>query len=334
MDKYKDYQTEDFLRDESFINWVLDPEGAGSQVWANWMKAGEGKKEAAQKAVEIIRSFDFDKKKIADEFYVNLKQRIDATIAGEHTLPVKKKLVIGSWVKAAAVIAGVTISALVLYYVRKPSYTFISTPYAAIKTVWLPDSSEVVLNANSSIRFNTNRTHNKREVWVTGEAFFKVRHIEIAGKAQPFAVYAGNAVIEVLGTEFNVKNLDNTTGVLLRQGKVRFSIPASHSATVMQPNDYCQYDAARGKIITRVANPALFTSWMEHKYRFQKAEVKEVCETLKEYFGYDFIIRKDELDTQTVSGTLELQNEQVMWRTLSELLNAKVTKEGNQVVIE
>jgi transmembrane sensor len=332
MDKYKHYQTEDFLRDESFINWVLDPEGAGNQAWAKWMNAGEAKKEAAQNAIEIIRSFDFDKKKVADEFYLNLKQRIDTTIAGKHTLPVKKKLVIGGWWKAAAAIAGVTISALVLYYVRKPSYAFISTPYAAIKTVWLPDSSEVVLNANSSIRFNTN--HNKREVWITGEAFFKVRHIDIAGKAQPFAVYAGNAVIEVLGTEFNVKNLDNTTGVLLRQGKVRFSIPASHSETIMQPNDYCQYDAARGKIITRVANPALFTSWMEQKYRFEKAAVQEVCETLKEYFGYDFIIRKDALDTQTVSGTLELQNEQVMLYALSELFKAKVTKQGNQIIIE
>jgi len=332
MDKYKAYQTEDFLRDESFINWVLDPEGAGNQVWAKWMNSGEEKKEAAQKAIDIIRSFDFKRETVADEFYVNLKQRIDTTIAGEHTLPLKKKLVIGSWWKAVAVIAGVTISALVLYYVRKPSYAFISTPYAAIKTVWLPDSSEVVLNANSSIRFNTN--HDKREVWVTGEAFFKVRHIDIAGKAQPFAVYAGNGVIEVLGTEFNVKNLDNTAGVLLRQGKVRFSIPASHSETIMQPNDYCQYDAAQGKIITRVANPALFTSWMEQKYRFEKAAVQEVCETLKEYFGYDFIIRKDALDTQIVSGTLELQNEQVMLYALSELFKAKVTKQGNQVIIE
>jgi transmembrane sensor len=236
--------------------------------------------------------------------------------------------------KAAAVVTGLVVCALVLYYVRKPSYTFISTPYAAIKTVWLPDSSEVVLNANSSIRFNTSSTSNKREVWITGEAFFKVRHINIAGKAQPFAVYAGDAVIEVLGTEFNVKNVNNSTSVLLQQGKVRFSIPASHSQTIMQPNDYCQYDAAQEKIITRVANPALFTAWMEKKYRFQKAAVQEVCETLKEYFGYEFIIRKPQLATQAVSGTLELQNEQVMLQVLSELLNAKVSKQGNQVVIE
>ncbi|OQP59505.1 hypothetical protein A3860_37350 [Niastella vici] len=334
MDNYSKYQTEDFLQDESFINWVLDPEGEANQGWTNWMHSDQPNKAIAQNAIELIRSFDFKKEPVVDAFYVNLKQRIDNTIAGEHRITEKKKPVIGFWLKAAAVVAGLVVSALVLYYVRKPSYTFISTPYAAIKTVWLPDSSAVMLNANSSIRFNNSRTSGKREVWVTGEAFFKVRHIDIAGKAQPFAVYAGDAVIEVLGTEFNVKNVNNSTSVLLQQGKVRFSIPASHSQTIMQPNDYCQYDAAQGKIITRVANPAFFTAWMEQKYRFEKAAVQEVCETLKEYFGYEFIIRKPQLAAQAVSGTLELQNEQMMLRVLSELLNAKVSKQGNQVVIE
>jgi ferric-dicitrate binding protein FerR (iron transport regulator) len=334
MDKYSQYQTEDFLRDESFINWVLDPEGANNQAWANWINSNPGNKDAAQKAIGVIRSFDFKKEPVAYAFYDNLKQRIDHTIANGKVVPMKAKPVTRVWMKAAAVVAGLLIGALVLYYFRKPSYAYISTPYAAIKTVWLPDSSEVVLNANSSIRFNTKPTNEKREVWITGEAFFKVRHIDNAGKAQPFAVYAGDAVIEVLGTEFNVKRVNNTTGVLLRQGKVRFSIPASHSATIMQPNDYCLFNPSQGKIITRVANPVLYTSWMEQKYRFEKTPVREICETLKEYFGYDFIIRKPELATMAVSGTLELQNEQVMLRILSELLNAKVTKEGNQVTIE
>jgi ferric-dicitrate binding protein FerR (iron transport regulator) len=73
---------------------------------------------------------------------------------------------------------------------------------------------------------------------------------------------------------------------------------------------------------------------MEQKYRFEKASVQEVCETLKEYFGYHFIIRKPELVTQTVSGTLELQNEQVTLLALSELLKATITKQGNEIIIE
>jgi len=334
MDKYSTYQTEDFLKDESFINWVLDPEGENNQAWTKWMNAGSTKKEAAQKAIEIIRTLDFKKETIASEFYNNLKQRIDNTIASEQAIPLPPKRLTGSWLKAAAVIGALLISGLVLYYFRKPTYTYISTPYAATKTIWLPDSSEVVLNANSSIRFDRNRTAGKREVWITGEAFFKVRHIDRAGAAQPFAVYAGDAVIEVLGTEFNVKTINNTTGVLLQKGKVRFSVPGKKAAAIMQPNEYCQYSAAQGKITTRVANPVLFTSWLEKKYRFEKATVQDVCETLSEYFGFEFIIHNNKLDTLTISGTLELQNEQVLLQVLGELLHTTVAREGNQVIIE
>jgi transmembrane sensor len=334
MDKYATYQTEDFLKDESFINWVLDPEGENNQAWTKWMNAGSTKKEAAQKAIDLIRTLEFKKGTVASEFYSNLKQRIDNTIANEQAIPLQPKRSGGRWLKAAAVMGALLISGLVLYYFRKPTYTYISTPYAATKAVWLPDSSEVVLNANSSIRFNSNPTGGKREVWVTGEAFFKVRHLENAGEAQPFAVYAGDAVIEVLGTEFNVKTINNTTGVLLQKGKVRFSIPGKKATAIMQPNEYCRYSAEQGLLTSYVINPVLFTSWLEKKYRFEKATVQDVCETLREYFGFEFNIRNVKLDTLTISGTLELQNEQVMLQVLGELLHTTVTREGNQVIIE
>ncbi|MBO9204178.1 MULTISPECIES: FecR family protein [Niastella] len=334
MEKYSTYQTEDFLRDDSFINWVLDPEGENNQEWTKWMNSSAAKKEAARKAVDIIRTFDFKKETVSAEFYNNLKQRIDNTIAREQAIPLQPKRFTGGWMKAAAVITALLIGGLVLYYVRKPAYTYISTPYAAIKTVWLPDSSEVVLNANSSIRFNRKRTNGKREVWLTGEAFFKVRHIDKAGTAQPFAVYASDAVIEVLGTEFNVKAINNTTGVLLQQGKVRFSIPASNATTIMQPNEYCQFSTGQGKISTRVANPVLFTSWLDHKYRFEKATVQNVCETLKEYFGFDFIIERPVLKTQVISGTLELQNLETTLFVLHELLHTTIVATNKQVVIK
>jgi transmembrane sensor len=334
MDKYVQYKIEDFLKDESFVNWVLDPEGENNQDWTKWMNAGSAKKEAAQKAMEIIRTLEFKKETVAGEFYSNLKQRIDNTIAGEQAIPLQPRQSARWWMKAAAVIAALLVGMLVLYYVRKPAYTYISTPYAVTKTVWLPDSSEVVLNANSSVRFSRSRTRGKREVWVTGEAFFKVRHIDNAGEAQPFAVYAGDAVIEVLGTEFNVKTINNTTGVLLQKGKVRFSVPAGKATAIMKPNDYCQYSAETGLLNSRIINPVLFTSWLEKKYRFENATVQDVCETLKEYFGFDFIIRNGKLGSMTISGTLELQNEQVLLQVLGELLHATVTREGNQIIIE
>jgi len=330
MKKFSEYETDDFLKDESFINWVLNPDGSGGQSWQAWMNANPDKNDAAQKAIDIIRSLDFKEETVADDFYVNLKQRIDNSLAARRTAPVKRMRIPGVWLKAACIIAGIIIIGIA-FFNRRPAYTYFSTPYAAIKTVYLPDSTEVILNANSSVRYSKSR--GVREVLLHGEAFFKVRHLE-EGEAVPFKVQTNYAEIEVLGTEFNVKNIDNTTAVMLRQGKVRFRGSAGNAEIIMKPNDYCLYDEAQKKIISRVANPVLFTSWMEYKYRFENTTIKEVCETLRAYYGYDFVIRNNKLDTQTFSGTLELQNEQVMLTVLGELFKTKITKEGNQIIVE
>ncbi|SFD10067.1 FecR family protein [Chitinophaga sp. CF118] len=335
MDKYGDYQTEDFLQDESFINWVLNPEEASNRSWAAWVKSNPHKKETVQKAIDIIRSFDFKQEPVAESFYTDLKQSIDQTIGYSNQAAPKMATLFPKWLSIAAVVTGILLGGAAVYYFMQPSYTVVSTPYAATKTIWLPDSSEVVLNANSNIRYLSSWNKHKREVWITGEAFFKVKHITTAGEIQHFKVYAANTEIEVLGTEFNVKSINNNAiGVMLQKGKVKFSVPARKMQTIMQPADYCQYNASLGKIITSPADPELYISWMKHKYRFEKTPAREVCQTLTAYFGYGFIFRHAELAEQHISGTLELQNEQLLLSTLSELLNASITKSGRDFIIE
>lgn len=80
------------------------------------------------------------------------------------------------------------------------------------------DGTEVVLNSASSIRFPKEFKGSQREVYLDGEALFKVAH----DASQPFIVHAKGARIEVLGTEFNVKGWeeDGKTEVVVREGKV------------------------------------------------------------------------------------------------------------------
>ncbi|HEY1165070.1 MAG TPA: FecR domain-containing protein [Chitinophaga sp.] len=337
MDKYALYQTEDFLHDESFVEWVLHPEARDHHSWTAWIKANPAKKETVQQAINIIRSFNFKQEPVPAGFYTELKNRIDTTIntADEEqerllfsSASLRKKI----W-SAAAVVSGLLIGGAVIYFLIQPSRTAITTPYAAIRTVVLPDSSEVILNANSGIRFYPDWKTHARKVWVDGEAFFKVRPAT-GREAAPFTVYTSEAEIEVLGTEFNVKSIDHSTGVMLRTGKVNFRIPGKHPATVMRPADYCYYNSTKGGITRRTVNPALYTSWMEHKYRFRETPAREICQTLKEYFGYDFIIKRQALAEQRISGTLELQDERLLMSVLSDLLGATVTRKGEKVIIE
>ena len=65
----------------------------------------------------------------------------------------------------------------------------------------LPDGSTVILNTNSKLTRLKSFNKDFREVTLTGEAFFEVKH----DAAHPFIVRAGIASIRVLGTTFLVR---------------------------------------------------------------------------------------------------------------------------------
>ncbi|MFY0255195.1 FecR family protein [Chitinophaga sp. 30R24] len=79
-------------------------------------------------------------------------------------------------------------------------YNTITTPVGRTFKVVLPDSTQVWLNAASSITYPTAFTGKERMVSINGEAYFTVAH----RAKQPFRVKAGKEIIEDLGTSFNV----------------------------------------------------------------------------------------------------------------------------------
>ena len=89
--------------------------------------------------------------------------------------------------------------ALVLFFTfGRPSGTSISSSPAEMLTHVLPDRSTVRLNADSRIRVNEKKWEEKRQLALTGEAYFEVE------KGQTFRVETDLGDVEVLGTKFNV----------------------------------------------------------------------------------------------------------------------------------
>src|SRR5690606_3766183 len=73
-------------------------------------------------------------------------------------------------------------------------------PYGKRMEVGLPDSSTVWLNAGSTLTFPAVFAADRREVYITGEGYFDVKH----RANHPFIVHARDVQINVLGTSFNV----------------------------------------------------------------------------------------------------------------------------------
>ncbi|MBC9795124.1 FecR family protein [Sinomicrobium weinanense] len=56
--KYKHYKTEDFIADEYFQQWILDPDPVTDDFWKNWLTENPGKKDIVEEAREMVSILD------------------------------------------------------------------------------------------------------------------------------------------------------------------------------------------------------------------------------------------------------------------------------------
>lgn len=84
-----------------------------------------------------------------------------------------------------------------------------------VKTVSLPDGSDVELNLGTRLSF-ANYKDQRRVTLSKGEAFFKVSH----DAAHPFVVQAAEGRVRVTGTQFNVWMYEDHVKVTLLEGSV------------------------------------------------------------------------------------------------------------------
>ena len=79
--------------------------------------------------------------------------------------------------------------------------SIVSTPYGSISKMMLADGSEIVINAGSSVSYDAGFNISNRNLFLQGEAYFKVNR----QATLPFIVNAGDISIRSVGTTFNVK---------------------------------------------------------------------------------------------------------------------------------
>jgi ferric-dicitrate binding protein FerR (iron transport regulator) len=97
-----------------------------------------------------------------------------------------------------------------------------------VKKIWMPDSSLVWLNRNSSVSYS-DFTGNRRLVKLQGEAFFEVRK----NPDKPFQIEGRESVTAVLGTSFTITSEPGKPDQIeVVTGKVSFTARASEASKV------------------------------------------------------------------------------------------------------
>lgn len=179
-------------------------------------------------------------------------------------------------------------------------YNTLRVPKGSLYTLALPDGTEVCLNSETSLRFPVAFEKGKREVFLEGEAFFKVA----PDKSSPFHVYAAGREICVLGTTFNVSAYGNEPYFrsTLVTGKVKVS--GGEQSVILKPSEQYTENQESGAIEVERVDIQLYTSWMEGKIVFKGERLEEIIKKLQRWFDFEIFYANQEVQDMKFRGVI------------------------------
>ena len=184
-------------------------------------------------------------------------------------------------------------------------YHKIVGPRGGEYTVELNDGTRVRLNADSELRFPVKFVGNERKVFLKGEAYFEVER----DTSRPFRVDVhGDAIIEVLGTEFNVNAYPENAEIFatLVLGKVRVADLQTDSTVVLLPNQQAALSGAG--INVKEVNPEDFISWINGRFYFEKMPLEEILIQLGRWYDLQVFWANEELKSYEFTGAIWRDN--------------------------
>lgn len=209
-------------------------------------------------------------------------------------------------------------------------YKSYRTGFAQTQSIYLADSTQVSLNANSTLWVPRWGFDKKREVILEGEGEFNVTHT--VDNKRFIVKTERDFNVEVLGTEFVVFARPRGNRVVLNKGKVE--VHYQQKQLTLRPGDALTLPAnATRPQLTKAAQPERLATWKNHQFYFDDAPLAEVRHTLEEHFGLRVSIADSSLNDRRLSGYFKATSAQEVADILSSLLATPVTLSSDQLTI-
>jgi len=188
------------------------------------------------------------------------------------------------------------------------AYKHISNPKGTVSKVMLPDSTEVILNANSSLSYAVDFSEN-RELQLTGEALFKVSKDE----THPFIIHtAGGIHTKVLGTSFTIRSYDNLpeTRITVISGRIQ----VQHADTVLgilSSSERVIYNRlGGGSRHDTVADAGKQAGWIRGQWEYENMSLQELQALLFNYYNIHVIARAPALQHLIANANMNFTSRQ------------------------
>lgn len=204
-----------------------------------------------------------------------------------------------AWLKYAAVLAFLmlTIGSYVFLHNNNAASTVIAmqqtvNPNGKLVRIKLSDSTTVMLNAASKLKYPDHFNGKTREVYLEGEAFFDVAH----DAGHPFIVHTSQLKVNVLGTSFNVKDYhaENEITVTVASGKVGVMTSKHGSKTFMLlPGQQLHYNTTDQLINQSRVDVNDIASWQSGMLIYHNETLENISRQMERWYDVKFEFKNE-----------------------------------------
>lgn len=152
----------------------------------------------------------------------------------------------------------------------------VKTKYAEQNEVILPDGTNVVLNADSRIKWDKRKFNDKRYLTLSGEAYFDVK------KGEEFIIKTNSGTVEVLGTQLNVFSRNEEFWVSCISGKVKVS--ANKQQQIITPGEWVKLNNSTLEK-SKLASIENTSMWKEGVFHFEETKLLAIFDELERQFN-------------------------------------------------
>ena len=163
-------------------------------------------------------------------------------------------------------------------------YNTLKTPRGGEFNITLSDGSVVHLNSATELKYPVVFDEEKREVHVSGEAYFEVKKEE----KRPFYVVVDGMRIRVYGTSFNVNTQrEGVVQTVLVEGRVGIMAEGMDEECRMSPSQLAEYNKERSLIEVKEVDVESYVAWKDGFFVFEDESLEQIMNTLSLWYDVD-----------------------------------------------
>ena len=331
----ENYNVEDFISDESFINYHFKSNKNDQSFWEEWLINHPGKISMVKEAKEIINTLSLtvseeeykeELKKITDA--INKSQLVFQSAAYNRSLPPyeRKKRRVRYLIPLLLVISA---GGLFFMFSNNHSKKLVETVNNANSPLRLTlnDSTIVTLAPHSSLQYPLHFDERERDVYLVGNAQFNVKR----NVHHPFKVHAENIIATVLGTIFDIKSSgDSAIVVELLKGKLNVEIMdpkmQAHQSVLLAPNERAVYVRNEKHLYKNLIVP-------ENSISFRQNNFNEIAGQIKNVFGVTVINNSNKKDWR-FTGEFKNSSAKDIIENICLVKNLSFEMNGDTIVIK